>query len=162
MSSESASSLQPMRPRRLLPSWFQAKALWAGLSIITMWLAVLFVGVFGGNFVSTSSSGSTTFPVVVFLLPFVLPATISVGRRGFRDAMSRVLRRTTKRRRVRSQRRSLLSFGRSSRNGCYLVSGPLRDAAESKIIGSRFDLEPTLLIAINSGTPTTSSLRCRL
>jgi len=89
MSSESASSLQPMRPRRLPPSWVQAKALWAGLSIITMWLAVLFVGVFGGNFVSTSSSGSTTFPVVVFLLPFVLPATISVGRRGFRDADER-------------------------------------------------------------------------
>jgi hypothetical protein len=57
--------------------------LWAGLSIITMWLAVLFVGIFGGDFVSSSASSFTKFPVVVFLLPFVLPATIVVGRRGF-------------------------------------------------------------------------------
>ena len=65
-------------------SWLHARALWAGLSIIIMWLAVLFVGVFGGDFVSSSSTnGLTKFPVVVFLLPFVLPATIVVARRGF-------------------------------------------------------------------------------
>lgn len=65
-------------------SWLHARALWAGLSIIVMWLAVLFVGVFGGDFVSNSSTnGLTKFPVVVFLLPFVLPATIVVARRGF-------------------------------------------------------------------------------
>ncbi len=65
-------------------SWLYARALWAGLSIIIMWLAVLFVGVFGGDFVSISATGgSTRFPVVVFLLPFVLPATIAVARRGF-------------------------------------------------------------------------------
>ena len=66
------------------PSWLHARELWAGLSIITMWLAVLFVGVFGGDFVHSSSTGGfTRFPVVVFLLPFVLPATIAVARRGF-------------------------------------------------------------------------------
>ena len=49
-----------------------------------MWLAVLFVGVFGGDFVSSSSTnGFTKIPVVVFLLPFVLAATIVIGRRGF-------------------------------------------------------------------------------
>jgi hypothetical protein len=65
-------------------SWLHARALWAGLSIITMWLAVLFVGVFGGDFVSSSATnGLTKFPVVIFLLPFVLPATIVVARRGF-------------------------------------------------------------------------------
>jgi len=48
-----------------------------------MWLAVLFVGVFGGDFVHSSSNGFTKFSVVVFLLPFVLPATIVVARRGF-------------------------------------------------------------------------------
>jgi hypothetical protein len=47
------------------------------------WLAVLFVGVFGGNFVHNSATEFTSFPVVVFLLPFVLPATIVVGRHGF-------------------------------------------------------------------------------
>jgi hypothetical protein len=57
--------------------------LWAGLSIIFMWLAVLFVGVFGGDFVSSSSNGFTNIPVVIFLLPFVLPATVAIARRGF-------------------------------------------------------------------------------
>jgi hypothetical protein len=59
--------------------------LWAGLSIITMWLAVLFVGVFGGDIVSSSGPAGTTssVPVVVALLPFVLPATIVAARRGF-------------------------------------------------------------------------------
>jgi hypothetical protein len=51
-----------------------------------MWLAVLFVGLFGGDFVSSSTTnGFTRIPVVVFLLPFVLPATIVVARRGFTD-----------------------------------------------------------------------------
>jgi hypothetical protein len=55
-----------------------------GSFIIIMWLAVLFVGVFGGDFVSSSSAnGFTKIPVVVFLLPFALPATIVVARRGF-------------------------------------------------------------------------------
>ena len=67
------------------PSWIRSQELWAGLSIMTMWLAVLFVGVFGENIVSTSASGSATVPVVVVLLPFVLPATIVAARRGFRE-----------------------------------------------------------------------------
>ncbi|HET7051440.1 MAG TPA: hypothetical protein VFI54_24445 [Solirubrobacteraceae bacterium] len=79
------SAMQSAPPERTQasPSWLHARALWAGLSIITMWLAVLFVGIFGSDFVSSSSNGFTKFPVVVFLLPFVLPATIVVGRRGF-------------------------------------------------------------------------------
>ncbi len=60
--------------------------MWAGLSIMTMWLAVLFVGIFGGDFISSSANGFTKIPVVIFLLPFVLPATIAVGRRGFTSA----------------------------------------------------------------------------
>jgi hypothetical protein len=66
------------------PSWLNARALWSGLSIITMWVAVLFVGIFGGDFIHTDVAGGLTkIPVVVFLLPFVLPATIAVARRGF-------------------------------------------------------------------------------
>jgi hypothetical protein len=64
-------------------SWLHARALWAGVSIIVMWLAVLFVGLFGGDFIANSSTSFTKIPVVVFLLPFVLPATIAVARRGF-------------------------------------------------------------------------------
>jgi hypothetical protein len=52
---------------------------------MTMWLAVLFVGVFGGNILSSTPGGtSTSVPVVITLLPFVLPATIVTARRGFR------------------------------------------------------------------------------
>jgi hypothetical protein len=51
-----------------------------------MWLAVLFVGVFGGNILSSTPGGtSTSVPVVVAVLPFVLPATVVVARRGFRE-----------------------------------------------------------------------------
>ncbi|HET8978044.1 MAG TPA: hypothetical protein VFN87_07790 [Solirubrobacteraceae bacterium] len=84
MSAPPSSSATPDRPiPPAASSWLHARALWAGVSIVTMWLAVLFVGVFGGDFVSSSSTGFTKIPVVVFLLPFVLPASISVGRRGF-------------------------------------------------------------------------------
>jgi hypothetical protein len=66
------------------PPWLHARAFWAGLSIIVMWLAVLFVGVFGGNILHADASGSSSsVPVVVAVLPFVLPATIVVARRGF-------------------------------------------------------------------------------
>ena len=81
-SADSAAASRPTSPR----TWLHARALWAGLSIITMWLAVLFVGVFGGDFISSSTTGFTKFPVVIFLLPFVLPATISLGRRAFTSA----------------------------------------------------------------------------
>jgi hypothetical protein len=79
------SAMQPAPQERTqsTPSWLHVRALWAGLSVITMWLAVLFVGIFGSDFVASSSNGFTKIPVVVFLLPFVLPATIVVGRRGF-------------------------------------------------------------------------------
>lgn len=89
MSSDASSTHEPVPPGRAASSqWLHARALWAGLSIMTMWLAVLFVGVFGGDIVSTSGAAgsSASVPVVVVLLPFVLPATISVGRRGFTSA----------------------------------------------------------------------------
>lgn len=83
MTTESAptSIARPGRPSS--PPWLQARALWAGVSIVTMWLAVLLVGIFGGDFVSSSASnGFTKIPDVIFMLPFVLPATIVVARRG--------------------------------------------------------------------------------
>src|SRR5436305_1991241 len=84
MAIEPSSEHPAVERRHASPSWLHSRALWAGLSIIVMWLAVLFVGIFGGDFVSSSSAnGFTKIPVVVFLLPFVLPATIAVGRRGF-------------------------------------------------------------------------------
>jgi hypothetical protein len=86
MAIQPSSAYPSAPPRDALPSWRHSRALWAGISIITMWLAVLFVGIFGGDFISSSANGFTKIPVVVFLLPFVLPATIVVGRRGFSNA----------------------------------------------------------------------------
>ena len=86
MATDFSAQPAPQERSQSTRSWLHARALWAGLSIITMWLAVLFVGIFGTNFVANSSSGFTQIPVVVFLLPFVLPATIAVGRRGFASA----------------------------------------------------------------------------
>ncbi len=86
MSFEPAPSLDPARPHPSSRPWFHVPALWAGLSIVTMWLAVLFVGIFGGNIVSSTPGGtSTSVPVVVALIPFVLAATVVVARRGFRE-----------------------------------------------------------------------------
>lgn len=87
MSPEPESPLGAAGLRRPSPSWLHVKALWAGVAIATMWLAVLFVGVFGGNIISSTPGGtSTSVPVVVALVPFVLLATIVVARRGFKDS----------------------------------------------------------------------------
>jgi hypothetical protein len=84
--SSDASSLDLSPSRSSSRSWVRAPALWAGLSIMTMWLAVLVIGVFGPNIVSSTPGGtSTSVPVVVALIPFVLPATVVVARRGFRE-----------------------------------------------------------------------------
>jgi hypothetical protein len=84
----STDSEMPSRPSS--SAWLHARALWAGVSITIMWLAVLFVGVFGEDIVSSTPGGtSTSVPVVVALLPFVLPATIVVARRGFSETSER-------------------------------------------------------------------------
>ena len=73
----------PQPVRSSSTAWLYARQMWAGLSIIMMWIAVLFVGIFGPDFVSSDAGGGfTRIPVVVFVLPFVLPATIAVARRG--------------------------------------------------------------------------------
>ncbi len=49
-----------------------------------MWLAVLFVGVFGGNVVQTDAGGSTSsWPVVVVVAVVALITTVGVARRAF-------------------------------------------------------------------------------
>jgi hypothetical protein len=59
-------------------------AFWGGVGLVTMWLAVLFVGVFGGNVVSGSPGGSSSsWPVVAVVAVAALLGTISVGRWAF-------------------------------------------------------------------------------
>ena len=60
------------------------RELWATVAITAMWVAVLFVGVYGGDatFHSVDSS-SSTIPSAVFVALFAAIGTGSVARRVF-------------------------------------------------------------------------------
>ncbi len=80
----SPSSNRPISMSRPSGSWLHARELWGGVAIISMWLAVLFVGIFGGNVVKSSPGGSSSsWPVVVVVAVVALLGTVGVGRRAF-------------------------------------------------------------------------------
>ena len=58
---------------------------WGALSIVSMWLAVLFVGVFGGSITSANAGGDvTTIPSAIVLALFAVIGTSSIAKRVFR------------------------------------------------------------------------------
>jgi len=73
------------RPRDSVRSIsLDARDLFTTVAIVVIWLAVLFVGVFGPDFVSTSAGGnSTTIPAGIGVAVFALFATIAVAKYGF-------------------------------------------------------------------------------
>ena len=69
---------QDIATRLLVPGF------WGAICIVTMWLAVLFVGIFGGNLTSVSAGGDVTnIPVSIFLAFFAVIGTASVAKRVF-------------------------------------------------------------------------------
>jgi formate-dependent nitrite reductase membrane component NrfD len=63
----------------------QNKYFWAGVSIASMWIAVLFVGVFGPTMNAGGSTGVQGLPVAVIMVAFfALIGTIVAAVFGFR------------------------------------------------------------------------------
>lgn len=59
--------------------------LWGAVAIASMWVAVLFVGVYGGDFTSVNAgSQTTTFPSAILVALFACIGTVSVAHRAFR------------------------------------------------------------------------------
>jgi hypothetical protein len=57
---------------------------WGALAIVSMWLAVLFVGVYGGDMIFHSSSGDgSTIPSAVAVAVFAAIGTSAVAKRAF-------------------------------------------------------------------------------
>jgi hypothetical protein len=56
---------------------------WAAVAIVGMWLAVLFDGIYGGDFVSSQAANFTRVPSAVFVAFFAFLATWAVAKRAF-------------------------------------------------------------------------------
>jgi hypothetical protein len=69
------------------PSWsleLLVPEMWASLAIVVMWLAVLFVAVFGPDIEASSAGGDhTSLPSAVPVALFAFLATWVVARHGF-------------------------------------------------------------------------------
>lgn len=64
--------------------WWQLPEAWGTLGIVSMWLAVLFVGVYGGDMRFVGNDGNSTWiPSVVVVAICASLATAAVARRVF-------------------------------------------------------------------------------
>lgn len=61
-------------------AWLERTQFWGSVSIVVMWLAVLFVGVWGSDIVGQDG---TRVPSVIVVAFFACIATVGVARRAF-------------------------------------------------------------------------------
>ena len=70
--------------REGLPSRTLVREMWAAVAIVAMWVAVLFVGVYGGDAIFQSVDSSvTTIPAGVLVALFAAVGTGSIAKRVF-------------------------------------------------------------------------------
>lgn len=85
MSAEPLASNRQSRGRDSVP-WLHGREFWGGVSLVVAWLAVLFVGIFGGNIeTADAGGGASSVPVVVVVAIAALLATVSIGHWAFRQ-----------------------------------------------------------------------------
>ncbi|MGC1415954.1 MAG: hypothetical protein WA817_11765, partial [Candidatus Acidiferrum sp.] len=76
--------------RRGVAALLLVPGFWGSVSIIAMWLAVMFDGIFGGDMVfrNNTGGGPTIIPSAVLLGLFAVIGTVSIAKRVFgrRDA----------------------------------------------------------------------------
>lgn len=78
MMTQEASTDKPSRSG--IASQLLIREFWGALTIVAMWLAVLFVGVYGGDVVTADG---TRIPSAIFVAIFASLATWAVARRAF-------------------------------------------------------------------------------
>jgi hypothetical protein len=70
--------------RESIASRLLVPGFWGAVSIVTMWLAVLFDAIFGGDMTfDNSSSQVTVMPSAVVVALFAAIATVAVAKRAF-------------------------------------------------------------------------------
>lgn len=64
--------------------WWRLSAIWATFAIVAMWLAVIFVSVYGGDMTfASASNGTTVIPSGVVVAVCAAIATAAVSKRAF-------------------------------------------------------------------------------
>jgi hypothetical protein len=70
------------------PRWaelLRVGEMWAGIAIVSMWLAVLLDGIYGSDFYTSTPDGtSTTIPSAFLIAFFAFLGTVSCAKYGFR------------------------------------------------------------------------------
>ena len=79
----------PESETRTARAWWESTQIWTGVSIVAMWVAVIFCGIFGPNLTNSTNNASvngsaTSIPSVIPVAICALLATIAITHATFR------------------------------------------------------------------------------